>query len=46
MIKPLTNEDDLDVYYKAELNACALLNSNKVDHPWKRYFKKDEGGHG
>jgi len=31
----------LDIYSKAELNACKLLNSNKVPHKWKRDFKKE-----
>ncbi len=30
-----------EIYEKAELNGCKLLNSNKVNHPWKRDFKKE-----
>ncbi len=30
-----------DIYSKAELNACELLNSNKVSHKWKRDFRKE-----
>lgn len=32
-------------YYKAEENACKLLNSKKIQHPWKKDFKKDYTAH-
>ena len=32
-------------YYKAEENACKLLNSKEINHIWKRDFKKDYTAH-
>ena len=32
-------------YYKAEENACNLLNSKEIKHFWKKNFKKDYTAH-
>ena len=36
---------DWKIYSKTEENACKLLNSKRIKHPWKKDFKKDYTAH-